>query len=134
MKSRNLTLLPLAALAGFAFTASWTNAATFSTSTTTPTVDGADIANLSSTDWDWGSSTLWSDRPARGQTFTTASDAGGYTLNAITLQAGGDQSDNGDYIIRVSSVSGSTLTPLATETTGVVTLDVSDGTCCATRK
>lgn len=117
-----ITTLALAALnAGSA------NAATFAVSTTAPTVDGGDIAMLTSTDSDWGSSVIWGDRPARGQTFTTGSAPGGYILRAITLQAAGNQSDNGDYTIRVGTVSGTTFTGIAAETTGIVTTDVANG-------
>jgi len=97
--------------------------ATFSVSTTAPTVNGADIAMLTSTDADWGSSVIWGDRPARGMTFTTGGDAG-YTLNSITLQAALDQGDNGDYTIRVGTISGTTFSAVFSETTGTVTVDV----------
>src|SRR5258706_9508804 len=36
-----------------------------------------------------GTTYVTSDRPVQGQTFTTGTNAGGYTITAITVRAGG---------------------------------------------
>ena len=71
------------------------------------------------------------DRPAQGQTFTTGSNADGYTLNAITVRMTGytnntasgynvtyyDLNDTGStFRIRVGRLSGATFIPLTQET------------------
>jgi len=93
---------------------------TYSRSATAPTVDGEDIANL--TTYDVGDP-IASDEPALGQSFTTGGNAVGYDLDAITVQntSYSDGTDM-DYRLRVVPVSGSTLgTPLLDDTvTGCV--------------
>lgn len=101
--------------------ASASNAALFSISTTAPTVDGADIAQLGQTDADWDTSVIWGDRPARGQTFTTGSETAGYALNAFTLKSAFAQGGNGTYSLRVSTLSGSDLTVFATDSVQTAT-------------
>ena len=110
-------LITALAVAGLALAAASANAATISVSAGAPTVDGADIAQLVATDADWGT-VMWGDRPARGQTFTTGSDVGGYTLNSISYQSGSDRTDNRTYSIRVGTISGSDITDIASESTG----------------
>jgi len=71
-------------------------AATTSWSPTAPTVDGADIYQLSSfaggvdaNNVDTGADNatyIAYDQPAQGQTFTTGANAGGYFLSAITVK------------------------------------------------
>ncbi len=85
-------------------------AATMSVSTTAPTVDGADIAQLVGTsDAGGDQGHFWSNRPDQGQTFTTGPNAAGYSLSAVSLlarvdQGGGTTSPN--WEVRVGSVSG----------------------------
>lgn len=67
--------------------ASPAQAALMSVSTTAPTIDGADIAQLvggqtANNDY----TAIWSDRPRQGQSFTTTSGAWIYQLQAITLK------------------------------------------------
>lgn len=59
-----------------------THAAVITISTSTPSVSGADIANLGART---GGSLIWSDRPMQGQTFTTGSNIGGYQLSSLTF-------------------------------------------------
>lgn len=67
-------------------------AATMSVSSSAPTSNGADIAaatNIVST-----SDYIWFNNPARGQTFTTASNTTGYDLSAFSFY--NSTSNNGD--------------------------------------
>ena len=71
-------------------------AITYSSSSTAPTVTGADIANLAGgfalTGGDEANWIFGLDRPSQGQTFTTGSNPAGYDLDAITIQrATGEQ-------------------------------------------
>jgi hypothetical protein len=118
------TKLIAAIAAGIGLAAFSVNAATMTVSASAPTVNGADIAQLVATDADWGSTSMWGDRPARGQTFTTGSDVGGYTLNSITYQSGSDRTDNRTYSIRVGTISGTDITDVASESTGVTGEDL----------
>jgi len=120
---RNTTL---AAIAAFVIGSGPALAATFATSGTAPTTDGADIANLDLTNAfaDFGTSVIWGDRPARGQTFTTGANANGYTLSAITVQSTGAQAADGSYTVRVGQISGTSILVTANESTGTVTTDV----------
>lgn len=118
MKSNKKMKMTMAAAMAVAFTVGTSNAASVSTSASAPTVDGADIAQLVSTGEDWGTTAMWGDRPARGQTFTTGNAAGGYTLNSITYQIGGERLDNRTYGLRVGTISGSDITVFASESTG----------------
>lgn len=76
MKKIVFTVFATLLVIGFA------NAATVSVSTSTPAVDGADIANLGART---GGTLIWTDRPMLGQTFTTGANAGGYTLNSVSF-------------------------------------------------
>ena len=90
---------------------------TISASPTAPTVDSADIANLASPIAnDFGSSFIWPDRPARGQTFLTGNSAGDFTLDAITLQASEDALPTNGYTLRIGAVTGNAFTPISTAT------------------
>lgn len=108
---------PLACLAaGTAclMTAASSQAASFSISPLAPVDDGVDdISQLVQTDADWGSSVIWGDRPARGQTFTTGVDDG--YLVSYTVKSARAEGGNGTYTLRVSTVSGTTLSVVATE-------------------
>lgn len=101
------------------------HAATFSISTTAPTTDGADIANLdqSTRFFDWGTSALWGDRPTRGQTFLVGGDD--VFVNSVTVQAGGNQAGNGTWILRIGSISGTSFTEITSESV-TTTQDVLD--------
>lgn len=118
-------ILSVAAVAVL-FMAGAANAAlVVSVSSTAPTVDGADIANLAQVNLydDFQSSVIWGDRPARGQTFSTG-DAISYTLSAVTFQAANSQSANGTYTIRVGTISGTDFTAVFDQTTATVTENV----------
>ncbi|HKK19294.1 MAG TPA: PEP-CTERM sorting domain-containing protein [Opitutales bacterium] len=102
------------------------SAAVVSIGTTAPTEDGADLSTFGTGTpfLDWGSSVIWGDRPARGQTFSLASGTN-YELNSITIQSGGNQnSDFSDFNIRVGSVSGTDFTAIRDEDSGAVTDNV----------
>lgn len=90
-------------------------------SQTAPTVDGADIAQLvGGQDLGGNQGHIWSDRPVQGQTFTTGSFPGGYTLKAVTLQNLSNTTTGTTFTIRVGEVSGTTFTPIFTETSNAV--------------
>lgn len=83
------------------------NAVTMSVSTTAPTVDGADIAQLVGlTDPGGNSGHVWSNRPVHGQTFNTGLNAAGYTLNSVTMLARVDQGSttSPSWNIRVGTI------------------------------
>jgi len=62
-------------------------AAVISVSDTAPTVDGADIANDNgAVDAGGDLGHIWANRPLQGQSFVTGANAGGYTLNAVTMK------------------------------------------------
>ena len=87
-----------------------TQAALMSVSTTAPTVDGADIAQLvGHTDPGGDSGHVWSNRPNQGQSFTTGSHAPGYNLTSVTMLARVDQGSttSSNWDIRVGTVDGS---------------------------
>ena len=117
---RSLALSWLAALAlGFATTAS--RAATFFSSATAPTVDGADIANLGAQTGNdkWFFQSANEADPAdhaKGQTFTTGPSA--VLLNALTYKCGGVtmKAANTTYTIRVGMLSGTTFNQIHSET------------------
>ncbi|MDW8038329.1 MAG: hypothetical protein RMI90_09835 [Thermoguttaceae bacterium] len=100
-------------------------AALMSVSTTAPTVDGADIAQLvggqtANNDY----TAIWYDRPRQGQSFTTATSAWIYQLQAITLKHNYSPTNwttTGPWTIRIGVLDASNnLTVLHTETaTGV---------------
>lgn len=69
-----------ALIATFSLLTSAAHSAVLSVSTTAPTVDGLDIANLVAPT---GSTLIYSDRPVQGQTFTTGGTAG--SLTALTV-------------------------------------------------
>jgi hypothetical protein len=85
------------------------NAANMSVSTTAPTVDGADIAQLAGLNDPGGDlGHVWSNRPVHGQTFTTGSAAGGYFLSSVSMLARVDQpsTTSPQWDIRVGTVDG----------------------------
>lgn len=76
------------------------------------------MLNQTGSSYDWGSSVIWTDRPARGQTFTTGSNVAGYTLDAITVQSSGTTATlphNTSYAVRVGTVSGTSFAGVASE-------------------
>jgi len=93
----------------------------YGSSATAPTVDGADIAQLTGggtlTGGDEANWIFGLDRPAQGQTFTTGSNALGYDLDAVTIQraSGGTTSfsftnvTNLTYGLRIDTPSGTDL-------------------------
>lgn len=115
------------------------HAISVSSSSTAPTVDGADISTVgssgaSSTGWtltgfdsaDYASpyseqdaTDLWGNRGAQGQTFTTGSNVGGYELSSVTIQSVDERVDVGAFTVRVGTISGTTFTSLRSETAGV---------------
>lgn len=99
-------------------------AVTFSISTTAPTVNGADIAQLTSDSSAFGNGVIWGDRAARGQSFTTGSNVLGYQILSFTVQAAGAQNANGGYNLRVGTISGTSFSAIYSDSTGTVTTDV----------
>jgi MYXO-CTERM domain-containing protein len=104
------------AAAALSFAGAPARAVTVSANAAAPTVNGADIANLGASFSAFQSSFEWSDRPARGQTFTTGSNALGYTLDALTVQSDVPALASSSYRVRVGSVTGNSFTQIANET------------------
>lgn len=99
-------------------------AALMSVSTTAPTVDGADIAQLTGGQTANNDYTaIWFNRPRQGQSFTTSSTPGIYELRAITLKHNWSTTwtTTGPWTIRIGVLDASNnLTVLHTETaTGI---------------
>ncbi|MDP6525923.1 MAG: hypothetical protein QGH15_17035, partial [Kiritimatiellia bacterium] len=105
----------LSLLLGFFFAGALpASGATMSVSATAPTVDGADIAQLTGGSDPGGNlGHLWSNRPVHGQTFRPTAAS---TLYAVTLSTRGAGNTGQNYNIRVGTVSGSTFTQVAAET------------------
>ncbi len=79
------TRILFGALAALLVTGS-AQASIITASASAPTVDGADIAVLTGIQGNNDAEdTLWSNKPSRGQTFTTASNAAGYDLSAFSF-------------------------------------------------
>ena len=114
-QNRTRTVLTLAAVTMviLGLTASSARAATMSSSATAPVVDGEDIANYGTVT---GTDKWWNDAKVsgypKGQTFTTGSTE--VVLNALTYQITSTQKaePTKTYVIRVGTVSGSTLTEI----------------------
>jgi hypothetical protein len=105
-----------AATVGFALSAN----ASVSVSSTAPTVDGADIAQLT-TNKTWSKS-FNSGSGNVGQSFSTGSDVGGYTLNAFSFQlksasAGVGGTTPASFTVRVIEITGADNTNPAAYTT-----------------
>ena len=120
VRSRIKIALGLAGLAVLALTAP-AHAGTFSSSTTAPTIDATDIANLGTatgTDkWFFQSGNEANPADAaKGQTFTTGSEA--LRLKALTFKAGtgSKKAANTTYTTRVGTILGTTFTQIASET------------------
>jgi|GEM_PF-5220828 len=67
----------------------------------------------------------YTDNSTPGQTFTTGSNSLGYLLNSLTLKGGGDAGggyESGNFVVDISSVSGTTLTNLGTFTASALPL------------
>lgn len=114
-------LTSFAVVAAIAFAAASAHAGNITVSSTTPTVDGADIAMLNSAgQFDPGGDLghIWSNRPVHGQTFTTGSNPTGYTLSSITLQNEENTINNNTatFTARIGTVSGTSFSAIATET------------------
>ena len=116
---RNFSAVCLSVLAvSILLVAGTAQAAVMSASALSPTVDNADIALV--TGAANGSEYIWSDRPGRGQTFITGSDAAGYTLDAFSLHQSTDTRVSPDIPsrldVRVGSISGGVFSELRAET------------------
>ena len=77
-------------------------------SSTAPTLDGADQGNMV---WVTSDSDLyWTDRPNPGQSFTTGSHSGGYSLSAFSFQLNSSRvvSTTFNYSFRVIATGGTT--------------------------
>ena len=143
---------PLAAACLALAGAGWLSAATLTFGTSAPTGGAASISNWTGAAFDAdnvggsgtnangspnngpandGTTYVAADRPAQGQTFTTGSNAGGYTLSAVTVRIQGytnntasgsniggyDLNDTGStFRLRVGRISGTTFIPLTQET------------------
>ena len=127
----------LFALAGIiSIIATSLQAATISLSSTAPTVDGSDIAQLSDSglvpfsvtgytsvgDGTGDAGDVWGGRGAMGQTITTLSNPDGYSLDSFSIKShtGGFSTNPawglpGDiqYTFRIGTISGTTFTSLA---------------------
>lgn len=119
--SSTANVLAAATMAGLSLTAGPTDAATFSSSATPPTVDGADVANLgaqSGTDkWFFQSGNEVDPADwAKGQTFTTG--AATLLLNALTykIASGNKKTAPTTYTIRIGMPSGTTFNQVFSET------------------
>ncbi|HSH95374.1 MAG TPA: choice-of-anchor R domain-containing protein, partial [Roseimicrobium sp.] len=133
--SRFTPALAAVTLSLLAFTTS-AHAATLSYNTTQPSVGVDDISNFTGTTTDGGnvsggpddSTYVAAGRGPIGQTFTTGSNVGGYTLTAISLQqATYDQWQDTQavtFTVRVGTFSGTTLTPTLTETVATTLTDL----------
>ena len=102
-------LTTLAAVTALLCAGGAAGAATISVSGTAPTVDDADIAQLSGT-WDAGgdSGHFWYNRPWHGQSFTTGADPYGYGLSSVTLKnLNSSNAGSGSWNVRVGTIDGS---------------------------
>lgn len=82
-----------------------------------PTVNGADIANLNVGALS-GGDILNGDRQHSGTTFTTGSNATGYTLTSLTFyQTRATTSTGGRFKFRLGTISGSTFTSIYADET-----------------
>jgi hypothetical protein len=118
MTATSKTNLALLAILGVLLSVRAAPAAVISASATPPTVDPLDIAQLTgSTDIGGDQGHIWTDRPVHGQTFTTLGYREGYWLQAITLKDLNDLGSAGAFTVRVGTISGNSLTLVASETT-----------------
>ena len=139
MSHKNHRYTRLAAAGLLAGLATSANAATMIWSTVAPTVDGADIASFAGATTDANNLGAGADaatytannQPNQGQTFTTGSNPGGYTLSAVTMQHvayGGtfwslDTGWNpfgGRFEISIGTISAGVLTDVGFETSPMV--------------
>ena len=116
---RNFSAVCLSVLAvSILLVADTAQAAVMSASALSPTVDNADIALV--TGAANGSDYIWSNQPGRGQTFTTGSNAAGYTLDAFSLHQSTSTRVSPDIPsrldVRVGSISGGVFSELRAET------------------
>lgn len=119
-------------IAGILTSTLTTQAAVITLSSSAPTVDEADIAQLlggASLSADNGD--VWGGRPAMGQSFTTGDHAQGYTLDAFSFKSFNNSGSNADadqsqYTFRVGTISGAVFTPLASGT-AIPTGDITAG-------
>jgi hypothetical protein len=122
----------LFALAGIiSIIATSLQAATISLSSTAPTVDGSDIAQLSDSglapfgvtgytsvgDGTGDAGDVWGGRGAMGQTITTLSNPDGYSLDSFSIKShtsgGNANTGTSTYTFRIGTISGTTFTTLA---------------------
>ena len=100
-------------------------AGTISVSATAPTINNADISQLAgNSDAGGDQGHIWSNRPHQGQSFTTAADATGYLLKAVTLKnLNNTVATSPTFNIQVGTLSSSgspeTLTQIGSTETGV---------------
>jgi len=113
---RNFTTVCVSVLAvSILLVAGTAQAAVMSVSSLSPTVDNADIALV--TGAADGGEYIWSNQPGRGQTFTTGSNAAGYTLDAFSLHQSTTTRDSPSRLdVRVGSISGGVFSELWAET------------------
>ncbi|HEX8313101.1 MAG TPA: PEP-CTERM sorting domain-containing protein [Chthoniobacteraceae bacterium] len=154
MKKSQLTITLAALALPLVVLSPSTQAATLTFSGTAPTVDATDAANFIGATFDAEniggngvnaggppnngaandeSTYVAFDRPAQGQTFTTAGNISGYLLNSVTLRlpgytnniTGGVAANNtyfdlnnvaGSFTIRVGTITAGAFTQIATET------------------
>ena len=95
-------------------------AATITISNIAPTIDGADIGNLSG-GFDAGGDEghMWGNRPHQGQSFTTGSNPGGYQINSVTLRSRGSSGSGSTFNVVVGSLSGGIMTQVGSTETAV---------------
>ena len=129
MRSTHLAVF----VAALSLAASFSSAATVTYSASAPVVDGGDVASVTGTTTDGGNVSGGDDAftyiamdraTAVGQTFTTGSSVGGYTLDAVSLQHAtynhffdtDDVNANNVYTVRIGTITGGVFTAIATET------------------
>ncbi|MFA7345225.1 MAG: PEP-CTERM sorting domain-containing protein [Terrimicrobiaceae bacterium] len=98
------------------------SAAVIAVSSSAPTTGPDDIANLTggtNNSENNDATAVWSDRPGQGQSFATGSNVGGYTMTGFTLQNFFVTTNwaAGPWNVQVGTLSGSTFTPIITEST-----------------
>jgi len=101
------------------------HAGTISVSASAPATDGSDIAQLTgNSDAGGDQGHIWSNRPHQGQSFTTAGEASGYLLKALTLKnLNNTVSNSPTFNVRIGTLTASgspeTFTPIGSTESGV---------------
>jgi hypothetical protein len=92
-----------------------------------PVLDGTDISQLvGTTDPGGDLGHIWGNRPHQGQSFTTGSNAGGYTVSAASLRNLSTALTTGTWTVRLGTLSGSTFTPMFSDTFSGVGIAAND--------